>query len=307
MVSKLKKIHSLLRRLTLKFLITVGIPVRAQVRVANKNIIFHNAKDSSLVEQIALHGVGGHEYELGQLIQSYPFEFKTFIDAGANIGFYSVLSRCAFGSKIDVAAIEAFPNNIQYMEDLKKNNDIEFDIFPNALAEISGEDREFYVPLTHRSSKLPPAASLVNNFEGTSAIYNSDKFKTIQVKTVSLSDVLAHYQPPYLVKIDIEGYELPVLQSIKEELKNRDDIDMIVEIMINDSDKTDIFDLLVECGYRGYLITNAGLVAEDRPLTLPYYNRHQKKQRTCWKNHYFTKKPEEQIKELSIEQFGYFV
>lgn len=281
--------------------------MKIKAKVGSREIVFHNASDSYITEQIALHGFDGYEYELVRFIQSYPFQFKTFIDAGANIGFYSVLVRSVFGKDVDVAAIEAFPNSIHYMEVLQQNNGIKFDIFPKALTETSGEIREFYAPTTHRSSKLPPAASLVNNFKGSGGVYDADAFNVIEVKTISLLDVIEKYSPPYLVKLDIEGYELPVLQSMKARLRERDDIEMIVEIMINDTDGKAIFDLLIECGFKGYLVTNAGLIAEDRPLTLPYHNQRQSKLRTCWKNHYFTKKSEQEIRDVSMAQFGYFV
>ena len=309
MISKIKKTLFFLRCAILKLLIRLKVPMKTKAPLGEKNIIFHDIADSYLTEKIALHGFEGYEYELGHFIKNYPFEFKSFIDAGANIGFYATLVRGIFDDKVSVTAIEAFPNNVRYMEELQKNNNFSFDIIPCALAENSNEDRQFYVPTTHRSSKLPPAASLVNNFTGGNEIYKSDKFDVINVKTISMMDVLKDLSPPHLIKIDIEGYELPVLQSMKEMLAERDDIDLIVEIMINDKDKKEVFDLLIECGYHGYLITNAGLIAEDRPLTLPYHNQKQSKAklRTCWKNHYFTKKSAEEIHQVSIDNFGYFV
>ncbi len=291
----------------MKAFISLRLPLTVRAKIGESNIFFHNASDSYITEQIAYYGFEGYEYELGQLIKSYPFEFKTFIDAGANIGFYSVFVRALYGANVDITAIEAFPNNVRYMETLQKNNNIDFKILPHALADVSGETREFYVPTTHRSSKLPPAASLINNFKGSGGVFDKDSFDVIEVKTISLSEVIEKNAPPYLIKLDIEGYELPVLESVKKMLKSRDDIDLIVEIMINDKDKLEIFDLLISCGFKGYLVTNAGLIAEDRPLTLPYHTKRGGEMRTCWKNHYFTKKPVEEIHNVSMDNFGYFI
>ena len=88
------------------------------------------------------------------------------------------------------------------------------------------------------------------------------------------------------------------------ELLNRHDVDWVIEIMINDEDKYEVFDIMKNYGYNGYLITNSGLVRENRPLTLPYHNRNN---RTCWKNHYFTQKNIDDIKEFSLKEFGYWV
>ena len=79
----------------------------------------------------------------------------------------------------------------------------------------------------------------------------------------------------------------------------RENVDFIIEIMINDSDKNEVFDLMIEHGYNGYLITNAGLIKESRPLTPP---RHDRVDRTLWRNHFFTKKPISEIKNFSNGQ-----
>lgn len=74
--------------------------------------------------------------------------------------------------------------------------------------------------------------------------------------------------------------------------------------MINDIDKREVFDLMNGHGYTGYLITNAGLIREDRPLTFP---RPDRSDRTLWRNHFFTKKPDSEIKKFSIENYGHWI
>ena len=77
--------------------------------------------------------------------------------------------------------------------------------------------------------------------------------------------------------------------------------------MINDTNSLEVFNLLQDCGYKGYLITNAGLVAEDRPLVLPKPNAdpHENKLRTLWKNHFFTKRSSQEIKKLNLSIYKY--
>ena len=52
------------------------------------------------------------------------------------------------------------------------------------------------------------------------------------------------------------------------------------------------------------LFTNAGLVYEERPLTFP---KPENKNRTIWKNHFFTKKDITEIKEISEKYFGHWI
>ena len=69
----------------------------------------------------------------------------------------------------------------------------------------------------------------------------------------------------------------------------------------------EIFNLMIDCGYESYLLTNAGFVEEKRPLTLPKYDNFNRKLRTCWKNHFFTKKNKEEIKKRSLKHYNYFI
>lgn len=305
-MTKIGKLFARLKKLYIKSLIRLGVPFTAKASLNQKTLSFHDAASSIITEQILMDGFRSYEPELVKFFENYPYPFNSFIDAGANIGFYSILMHESFGDKISITAIEPFPTNIHYIETFQKNNELSFTLLPFALSEKDGEEKEFYVPTTHRSSKLPPAASLVNNY-GTGALFENDKYNQITVKTISLNTVLDQTEGPHLMKLDIEGYELPVLESIKERLLSAQDLDLVVEIMINDKDKKEIFDLLIACGFDGYLVTNAGLIKEDRPLTLPYHNQNTTKHRTCWKNHFFTKRPECDISKLSEEIYGYFI
>ena len=85
-------------------------------------------------------------------------------------------------------------------------------------------------------------------------------------------------------------------------------LDLIIEIMINDANKQTVFALMREAGFDAYLMTNGGLVREDRPLTLPIQGAIPKPgaSRTGWRNHLFTKEPEDRVKGVSTALYGYF-
>ena len=275
--------------------------------IAGQKITFREVHKSNILKQIALNGIYSYEPELNLFLRKYSFAIKTFIDAGANIGYYSIIANIIFESSVNVLAIEPFPDNVKYMERLKKENGLTFDILPHALSSESGNKVSLFFPVGETSSRLAASASLVNSFAGTGGIYNHLDFSVVEVTTTTLRDVLAKSSPPYLVKLDCEGHELPILKTVKEDLQNRDDIDFVIEIMINDEDKQEVFELMIACGYEGYLVTNAGLVAEERPLTLPYYDSQRRPARTCWKNHYFTKRSKDKIKTMSKNVYGYFI
>jgi FkbM family methyltransferase len=302
----MQRIGQILKRFFITGLVRLRFPLTARVAVGEKELAFPHASDSAITEALLVSGVNGYEPELVRLVLKYPFPMKTFLDVGANIGFYAALAETSFGPGVSVAAVEPFPNNIAYMEELKKQNSLSFTVYPFAIGEKSGETLPLYVPEDHRSSKFSTSASLRNRFTGSSAVYQG-AYKTMEVKTISLGDLLEKQDGPFLIKLDIEGYELTALRSIESLLRAKDDMDFVIEIMINDEDKQDVFDFMSSCGFSGYLITNAGLVREDRPLTLPYYNQNAAQKRTCWKNHYFTKRQMSEIEQFSKSAYGYWV
>ena len=98
-------------------------------------------------------------------------------------------------------------------------------------------------------------------------------------------------------------------QSIDEYLSQLGQVDFLVEIMINDYNKNEVYDIFKKNGFNSYLLTNAGLISEDRPLTLPkpYGDIRNNKLRTLWKNHLFTKRSAEDVRDLNKKIFGYHI
>lgn len=275
----------------------------AQITINGKNIEFHNISSSNLLKEVAINGLKGYEPELVKFMESYPFEIKTFIDGGSNVGFYTVIACTNFGENVEVIAVEPFPENAKYIRHVQQANNLNFTLIEKALHSEADQEIEMHYPVAKNSSKLSSSASVINSFEGTQGLYSNLPSESLTVTTTTLEDVVSQQEFPALIKLDCEGNELTILEKSKDLLK-RDDVDFIIEIMINDKDKKEIFDLMKSNGFGSYLITNAGLVQEDRPLTLPY---HDKDNRTCWKNHFFTKRPIKDIETFSKDSYKYWI
>jgi len=298
MIKKLGYIKRIIRRAAINY----GLIRKKTFLVNKKTIALSNLNESSLLREITLNGFESYENELVTLIKNYPWELYAFFDVGANIGFYSILTE-VYHPKTKIVAVEPFPKNIEYIKKIKKQNGLNFQLVERAIDKSSGEKKSFYFPTAKSSSKLASSASLINSFKGTNGIFNHLPYETVEVETETLNSIVSSISDPCLIKIDCEGNELSILTSSTPILE-RDNVDFIIEIMINDSDKNNVFSLMEEYGYRGFLITNSGLVHEDRPLTFPYPNR---KNRTIWKNHFFTKKDISKIKDVSIKYYGYCI
>lgn len=283
-------------------LISSGCIRNAIVCVNGRRLCFPGISRSNILRTISLDGFESYESEVVTFLKAYPSPVSVFVDGGANIGFYSVLAESYFPKGTRIVAVEPFSENRRYLKNIRKLNGLGFELVEGALDSSGGLLKQMYYPVSAGSSRLSCTASLVNRFKGTEGVFQDLDYSCEEVRTVSL-EALCASEGTTLVKLDIEGNELSVLRS-SERLLRRSDVDFIIEIMINDSDKNDVFALMTRYGYRGYLITNAGLVRETRPLTFPVPTL---KNRTIWKNHFFSKRNEEEVRNLSMKAYGYWV
>ena len=269
----------------------------------NNETKFPQVKNSPILKEIFLKGDNSYEPEVFSLIKNSDYD--VFLDCGANIGLFSCF---AYRKGIETIAIEPLQNNINYLKNLFELNNYKIDLIKKGISDQTGRFK-IYVPDENNSRHAH--SSLQNQFKDPKSPYFKNKFKTENIETTTLNNIFElnnnFLNKEILLKIDIEGNELRSLTSFKEILKEMINIDVLVEIMINDVDKQEIYNLMIDCGYESYLLTNAGFVEEQRPLTLPKYDNFNEKLRTCWKNHFFTKKNKEEIKKKSLKNFNYFI
>ena len=276
--------------------------VRTKVFIINnKNVVFHNIGDNSLLENIVINGFGSHENEVVELIKNYSWDMKFFYDIGSNVGYYPVIVN-SYHKNVSVIAVEPFPSSAEYINTIKNNNKLSFKLIEKAIDSSSGATKNLFFPVSKNSSKLPGSATLINSFKGSGGVFNNLPFDTIKVKTITLDDLMKGSDDSALLKLDCEGNEFNILRS--SSVLERNNVSFIIEIMINDLDKNEVFDLMIEHGYNGYLITNAGLIKESRPLTLPKPDRND---RTLWRNHFFTKKAASEVQDFSIKNYGHWI
>ncbi len=139
---------------------------------------------------------GVHEWEELQFCLRYLRPGDHFVDVGANVGVFSTL----IGTRIPgvrITAVEPFP---PVREDLLANlalNDLDVTVVDSALSDAAGE-ATFEVLDRDVLNRLAPGG-------GTTGI-------TVPVTTL---DELVGGDPPALIKIDVEGSELRVMQGAR--------------------------------------------------------------------------------------------
>jgi FkbM family methyltransferase len=127
----------------------------------------------------------------------------TFVDGGANLGYWCVLaSSREFGAHKSVA-VEMSPDNFELLQLNCSANEDRFATVRAALDSISGLEVNFSNCVPHQSRTIASSCPGMAN-KGT-----------ITAKTVSLDDLVARYcgSSGFVVKLDIEGVEGRVIQA----------------------------------------------------------------------------------------------
>jgi FkbM family methyltransferase len=140
----------------------------------------------------------------------------TFIDVGADFGWYSLNASKAVGPKGKVIAFEPVPDNFKF---LKRN--FEANHCDNATAEPLAVSNKRDTLTFHLSQ---------SNLGDHSMLNASDRPGNLKVQAVSLDDYLKDYQGNVaLVKIDVQGAEGLVLDGMRETLKRYPKMALILE------------------------------------------------------------------------------
>lgn len=121
------------------------------------------------------------------------------VDAGANIGAFSVPAGRLIGSTGRLIAIEMMPRTAQRLRDNLARNAIAAEVVETALAATSGQT-------------VQAALDLDKGGQATLALAHTlDRPQMVSVATRTLDDVLADVGEIALIKIDIEGAELDAI------------------------------------------------------------------------------------------------
>lgn len=216
--------------------------------------ILHNKKYAKLY--IWIHDISGiHAIRFGSwewynidnlryLVKSRQIPSNTFLDIGSNIGFFS----CNLSGYFDtILAFE--PNPIAY-HILKANlllaekhcssklSCFNFalgsNITPVNLDLMSGDNSAV-------SSFIQPTQSSESNINYTSSVINA---------TSAVLDNILDLNSVSAIKIDVEGYELNVLNGLSKFFKSVKDLPFLAIEMLDLNSNPDITNLLLSFGYK---------------------------------------------------------
>ena len=187
------------------------------------------------------------EHPLAPFLARHGDAGTAFFDIGANYGFFSywMLSRCP---QVQVYAFDPVPANITCMEHVRSRCELEsrFHVMGHALGKVQEV----------RRLRLGNADSGHSTF-GAHPGLNGDSLG-VEILPFDLwrqrAGLTVPDRPEWVAKIDVEGFELNVLQGMEDALRRRAFRALAVEI--NDYTlglfgvkSREVFDFLEQCGY----------------------------------------------------------
>lgn len=165
---------------------------------------------------------GEYEAEVTSVIKKILREGMTFVDIGANIGYFSVLASRLVRNTGRVVAVEPYPYNIKLLNlNLALNTADNVEILPFALSDRKGFMR--YDDSAGNSGNIFAlcAPEEIVRWLDSEIVY-----------TVRLEDALERENPIDLIKMDIEGAEYLAIKGMKNLIREDQPI-IITELFEN--------------------------------------------------------------------------
>jgi len=156
------------------------------------------------------HALPNQEPAVERAVRACLMPGHVFVDAGANIGYYTILASKLVGATGSVMAIEMMPDTAAILRrHLALNTADNVDVVEAALSDIAGETV---------TASVPPGKF------GQASLVDTNSGSRVSVSTTTLNDVLRNVPRVALMKLDVEGVEIRALEGAGDALTHIDAI-----------------------------------------------------------------------------------
>ena len=183
------------------------------------DVIFEWVNGSKFLVRPGETGLTGNTYcglqefpDMGYLLHVLRKD-DLFIDVGANVGSYTVLASAAIGAR--AIAFEPVPQTYKRLMGNIELNHLETRV----------EGRLLGIGNSAGHIEFTSRLDTVNH-----ALADGEKCDNTTSVEVSTLDILLKDESPAMIKIDVEGYETPVLEGANETLKKKSLHSVIMEL-----------------------------------------------------------------------------
>jgi FkbM family methyltransferase len=229
--------------------VSLRLPNGKQLRIAKGTSI-------ALSSVFFWRGLNGYEPETAATLAFFFDRSATFVDVGANVGFYSLLAAIT-NPQIRVVAFEPVP---QIFDGLVRNvelNSLSHQIRCEnlALSSRSGS-ATFFLPPTDNVD-LESTGTLLPDGWQAGAKANSARL-LVQAERFDDYAQRAHISPD-IVKIDVEDFEADVLDGMRKTIL-QDRPFIVCEILPRPHGNIRTLQVVKSLGYQAYWITREGYI-----------------------------------------------
>lgn len=232
------------------------------------NVCLHHYMDSLLAKYVFY---GNFEQDELSFLKKVIRPGDTFLDIGANIGLFSLMASPLVASQGKVISFEPSSNTHQrLMENIALNKFTNVETHQIAL---SNQDATAELNIT--GGGFDAWNSLATPSEGK--VVNTE-----EVKTMKLDSFVQNYPEVdkiAFIKLDVEGWEIPVIEGGKMFLGGKQAPHLLVEFTEENAQNAgysckQLYDLLVELGYSLYTYNDKTHRLIEEPLRerYPYMN-----------------------------------
>jgi len=215
----------------------------------------------------------GGDFEKDEItfLKKYLRKGDVFIDVGANIGLFSLIASSVIGETGRVISFEPTSKTFnRFLENIQINHFSNIEAHQVAISNTIGEAKLNIASDgfdAWNSLGIPSAGKVIEN--ETVKTYTLDSFFKTKKEIEKIS----------LIKIDVEGWEIPVIEGAVKLCSKLDAPNLIVEFTDSNAINcgyscTDLYNLLVEYGYKLYTYDDASnnLVNEEIRESYPCIN-----------------------------------
>lgn len=233
----------------------------AEIRITAQGVEIRSAlhQISMLMDPVDLHSTpytlldfGSYETDETRFLKAVFREGDVFLDIGANLGWYSlVLGRNCPGSRI--FAFEPIPSTVAALEKNIRLNALQ-NVEPICMGMFNKEDELSFL--------YAPDVSGATSLKVTGQTRGRTSIQSVTCRTTTLDSFCTERDiVPTLLKIDVEGAELMVVQGGGETLQHTPII--LMELLRKWSREfgyhpNDVFALLAQYGYGAWVFSADG-------------------------------------------------
>ena len=129
-------------------------------------------------------------------------------DIGGNIGYYPLMELVLLAGTGEMIVIEPMPQNVALLErNLRLNNHVDVPVIQAALSNAATK-KTFYLSEHSNLGTFHPKGSAFQSLTGA----------TLQVETITVPMLAKRFGPPDLLRMDIEGHEVEVFESMLDDI-----------------------------------------------------------------------------------------